>query len=57
MNKLVIKEVKTKKKCQHAKGCDNQANDILKLKGAKKIYLCEKCLTQFCKDLVDSFKE
>ena len=57
MNKLVIKELKnkTKKQCERCK--EVKAENVLKLNGFKKIFVCDICVANFYKEIANSYFE
>lgn len=49
MNKMIIKEIKPKYKCESVKGCDRIATILINMKGEGKKKVCEKHYQEFCK--------
>lgn len=53
MNKMVLKEIKNKKGklCEVCK--KNTADDVWKIKGFERLYICENCLTKALYEIAD----
>ena len=49
MNKMIIKEIKPKYKCESVEDCDRLSTILIYMKGEGKKKVCEKHYQKFCK--------